>query len=68
MALIGICHWLVFDDDNKAENVWFAVLNVIWATVFLELWKREGSSIVFEWGRLSSEKGKIICIHQIYMS
>lgn len=56
LALIGICHWLVFDDDNKAENVWFAVLNVIWATVFLELWKREGSSIVFEWGRLSSEK------------
>ncbi|XP_065662021.1 anoctamin-10 [Hydra vulgaris] len=53
-AVIGILHYFFIVDENHSENVWFAVLNVVWATVFLELWKRKCSESAFNWGRLSN--------------
>jgi len=44
-------------DSTDTDNIFFAILNVIWATVFLELWKRNGATIVHSWGRLEISEG-----------
>lgn len=37
----------------SAETVpFFCVVNVIWATVFLELWKRKSNELAFKWGTI----------------
>lgn len=30
----------------------FSVFNVIWATVYLEAWKRRGAELAYRWGTL----------------
>lgn len=45
---------------EQTKNTVFAVLNLIWATVFLEAWKRRCSEISFKWGTLKSGIGKAI--------
>eukprot|EP00111_Clytia_hemisphaerica_P022672 TCONS_00066722-protein len=54
-AIVGFFHsWFFVWDSTDTDNILFAVMNVIWATVFLELWKRKGASIVHSWGRLDT--------------
>lgn len=60
-AIVGFLYFCFFPGVNT-DNVVFAVLNVIWATIFLELWKRKGATIVYEWGRLKSSEGKLSLI------
>eukprot|EP00794_Sanderia_malayensis_P019137 gene19137-21054_t len=55
-CLIAVFHKFFMYDDSKEENAWFAVLNLIWATVFLEIWKRNCSVITFQWGRLGTNR------------
>lgn len=38
----------------QTKNTVFAILNLIWATVFLEAWKRRCAEISFKWGTLTS--------------
>lgn len=54
-AVFGFMHWFFFvnKDSTDNDNIFFAILNVIWATVFLELWKRKGATIAYTWGRLT---------------
>ena len=66
-AVIGLCHYLFFVDNNKADNVWFAILNLIWTTIFLELWKRKSCYLIFDWGRLKSLKGNYIVLLSSYV-
>ena len=39
---------------QQTKNTVFAILNLIWGTVFLEAWKRRCAEISFKWGTLTS--------------
>ena len=45
---------------EQTKNTVFAILNLIWATVFLEAWKRRCAEISFKWGTLTSGIGENI--------
>ncbi|XP_061885672.1 anoctamin-10 isoform X1 [Entelurus aequoreus] len=55
MALIGMIYYL-FGWDGYGKYVFFAVFNLIWCTVILELWKRYSASLAYGWGTLSRKK------------
>uniref|UniRef100_A0A8C6SRC9 Anoctamin n=1 Tax=Neogobius melanostomus TaxID=47308 RepID=A0A8C6SRC9_9GOBI len=55
MALIGVPYYL-FDWDDYDKYVIFAVFNLIWCTVILELWKRFSATLAYRWGTLSRKK------------
>lgn len=55
MALIGIPYYL-FDWEDYDKYVLFAVFNLIWSTVFLEVWKRCSATLAYGWGTLSRKK------------
>lgn len=42
---------------EQTKNTVFAILNLVWGTVFLEAWKRRCSEISFRWGTLKSGIG-----------
>ena len=45
---------------EQTKNTVFAILNLMWATVFLEAWKRRCSEISFKWGTLKTGIGEVI--------
>ncbi|XP_076826262.1 anoctamin-10-like [Brachyhypopomus gauderio] len=52
MVPIGILYYLfAWEDYNR--YVLFAVFNLVWSTVFLELWKRQCAQLAYGWGTLS---------------
>uniref|UniRef100_A0A4W4FHQ7 Anoctamin n=1 Tax=Electrophorus electricus TaxID=8005 RepID=A0A4W4FHQ7_ELEEL len=55
MALIGIPYYL-FAWEDYDRYVLFAVFNLMWSTVFLELWKRHSAQLAYGWGTLSRKK------------
>ncbi|XP_012695053.2 anoctamin-10 isoform X3 [Clupea harengus] len=55
MALIGIPYYL-WDWEDYDKYVLFAVFNLVWSTVFLEVWKRSSASLAYSWGTLSRKK------------
>uniref|UniRef100_A0A3Q3LE50 Anoctamin n=1 Tax=Mastacembelus armatus TaxID=205130 RepID=A0A3Q3LE50_9TELE len=55
MALFGVPYYL-FDWEDYDKYVVFAVFNLIWCTVILELWKRCSASLAYRWGTLSRKK------------
>uniref|UniRef100_A0A673N1E4 Anoctamin n=1 Tax=Sinocyclocheilus rhinocerous TaxID=307959 RepID=A0A673N1E4_9TELE len=55
MALIGIPYYL-FDWEDYDKYVLFAVFNLVWSTVFLEVWKRCSATLAYGWGTLSRKK------------
>uniref|UniRef100_A0A8C1I3P6 Anoctamin n=1 Tax=Cyprinus carpio carpio TaxID=630221 RepID=A0A8C1I3P6_CYPCA len=55
MALIGIPYYL-FDWEDYDKYVLFAVFNLVWSTVFLEVWKRCSATFAYGWGTLSRKK------------
>nr|XP_057912770.1 anoctamin-10 [Doryrhamphus excisus]XP_057912771.1 anoctamin-10 [Doryrhamphus excisus]XP_057912772.1 anoctamin-10 [Doryrhamphus excisus] len=55
MALLGLLYYL-FDWDDYGKYVFFAVFNLIWCTVVLQLWKRYSASLAYHWGTLSRKK------------
>ncbi|XP_037830354.1 anoctamin-10 isoform X2 [Kryptolebias marmoratus] len=55
MAFIGVPYYL-FDWEDYDKYVVFAVFNMIWCTVILELWKRRSASLAYHWGTLSRKK------------
>uniref|UniRef100_A0A671XLM7 Anoctamin n=1 Tax=Sparus aurata TaxID=8175 RepID=A0A671XLM7_SPAAU len=55
MALIGVPYYL-FDWEDYDKYVIFAVFNLVWCTVILELWKRFSASLAYRWGTLSRKK------------
>ncbi|XP_076844677.1 anoctamin-10 isoform X2 [Brachyhypopomus gauderio] len=55
MALIGIPYYL-FAWEDYDRYVLFAVFNLLWSTVFLELWKRHSAQLAYAWGTLSRKK------------
>ncbi|XP_076045880.1 anoctamin-10-like isoform X2 [Oratosquilla oratoria] len=48
-ALIGLAHFL-FNVDTVSEYAFVAAFNLIWVTIFLELWKRRSAELAYSWG------------------
>jgi len=40
--------------------VLFSVFNVIWATVYLETWKRRGAELAYRWGTLDQRDDLLV--------
>ncbi|KAF4103537.1 hypothetical protein G5714_016420 [Onychostoma macrolepis] len=55
MAFIGIPYYL-FDWEDYDKYVLFSVFNLVWSTVFLEVWKRCSAMLAYGWGTLSRKK------------
>ncbi|KAI1885680.1 hypothetical protein AGOR_G00206310 [Albula goreensis] len=55
MAFIGIPYYL-FAWEDYDKYVLFAVFNLVWSTVILEVWKRCSASLAYGWGTLSRKK------------
>ncbi|XP_012276230.1 anoctamin-8 isoform X2 [Orussus abietinus] len=55
-AAVGVIYWVGIIGRNQAVEdvayVLFSVFNVIWATVYLETWKRRGAELAYRWGTL----------------
>ncbi|CAG0919431.1 unnamed protein product [Notodromas monacha] len=56
-GIAGLAYWCGFCNagDQVSEDAGFvllAVVNVIWATVFLEAWKRKEKELAYKWGTL----------------
>jgi len=56
-VLLTAVFWLS-NAHEQTKNTVFAVLNLLWATVFLEAWKRRCSELSFKWGTLRGGVGK----------
>lgn len=48
-AFIGVIYFITSWESMYREAI-FAVFNLIWATIFLEVWKRYCSELTYRWG------------------
>ncbi|TRY66633.1 hypothetical protein DNTS_007780 [Danionella cerebrum] len=56
-AVIGFVLWMLTESDQTSRDICcvvFALFNVVWATLFLERWKRRGAELAYKWGTLNS--------------
>ncbi|XP_034557412.1 anoctamin-8 [Notolabrus celidotus] len=54
-AVIGFVLWMLTESDQTSRDICcvvFALFNVVWATLFLERWKRRGAELAYKWGTL----------------
>ncbi|XP_040176414.1 anoctamin-8 isoform X2 [Rana temporaria] len=52
-AVFGMMLWFFTESDQTSRDICcvvFALFNVIWATLFLEGWKRRGAELAYKWG------------------
>lgn len=45
---------VLFQTSRDICCVVFALFNVVWATLFLERWKRRGAELAYKWGTLDT--------------
>ena len=64
VGLLAYLH-ILYHRGTEAEKyyeglyaVLFSVFNVIWSTIFLELWKRRCSTLAYSWGTLDMKMCK----------
>uniref|UniRef100_A0A8C1A9I2 Anoctamin n=1 Tax=Cyprinus carpio carpio TaxID=630221 RepID=A0A8C1A9I2_CYPCA len=56
-AVIGFLLWIFAESDQTSQDICcvvFALFNVVWATLFLERWKRREAELAFKWGTLDT--------------
>ncbi|XP_056374204.1 anoctamin-8 isoform X2 [Hyla sarda] len=56
-AIFGMMLWFFTESDQTSRDlccVVFALFNVVWATLFLEGWKRKGAELAYKWGTLDT--------------
>ncbi|KAM5193420.1 anoctamin-8 [Mantella aurantiaca] len=56
-AIFGMMLWFFTESDQTSRDICcvvFALFNVIWATLFLEGWKRRGAELAYKWGTLDT--------------
>lgn len=51
-AILGILHLFLPAAVSNHSLVFFCVFNLLWVTVFLEVWKRKCSELAYVWGTL----------------
>uniref|UniRef100_A0A8C5HTK3 Anoctamin n=1 Tax=Gouania willdenowi TaxID=441366 RepID=A0A8C5HTK3_GOUWI len=57
-AVIGFVLWMLTESDQTSRDICcvvFALFNVVWATLFLERWKRRGAELAYKWGTLDAQ-------------
>ncbi|XP_076764027.1 anoctamin 8 white walker isoform X2 [Xylocopa sonorina] len=63
-AAVGAIYWIGIIGRNQAVEdvayVLFSVFNVIWATVYLETWKRRGAELAYRWGTLDQRDDLLV--------
>uniref|UniRef100_H3D0F3 Anoctamin n=1 Tax=Tetraodon nigroviridis TaxID=99883 RepID=H3D0F3_TETNG len=56
-AVIGFLLWILAESDQTSQDICcvvFALFNVVWATLFLERWKRREAELAYRWGTLDT--------------
>ncbi|XP_075681629.1 anoctamin-8 isoform X2 [Rhinoderma darwinii] len=56
-AVFGLMLWFFTESDQTSRDICcvvFALFNVVWATLFLEGWKRKGAELAYKWGTLDT--------------
>uniref|UniRef100_A0A3Q0SPJ8 Anoctamin n=1 Tax=Amphilophus citrinellus TaxID=61819 RepID=A0A3Q0SPJ8_AMPCI len=56
-AVIGFLLWILAEADQTSQDICcvvFALFNVVWATLFLERWKRREAELAYRWGTLDT--------------
>ncbi|XP_014238165.1 anoctamin-8 isoform X3 [Trichogramma pretiosum] len=63
-AAVGVIYWVGIIGRNQAVEdvayVLFSIFNVIWATVYLETWKRRGAELAYRWGTLDQRDDLLV--------
>ncbi|XP_033634933.1 anoctamin-8-like isoform X1 [Asterias rubens] len=57
-ALLGAILTFYTTSDQASEDfnfVIFTIFNIIWATLYLESWKRRGAELAYHWGTIDSK-------------
>ena len=54
-ALVGVLSFFS-SSSNTNTFIFFSVFNLIWATIFLEAWKRCCATLAYKWGTINSEQ------------
>ncbi|CAK9829084.1 Ano8 [Anthophora retusa] len=64
ISAVGAIYWVGIIGRNQAVEdvayVLFSVFNVIWATVYLETWKRRGAELAYRWGTLDQRDDLLV--------
>ncbi|CAL4158930.1 unnamed protein product, partial [Meganyctiphanes norvegica] len=58
-ALLSLMHF-VSSVDSLTEYILFAIFNLVWVTMFLELWKRRCAGLAFDWGTLGRSIDEVV--------
>ncbi|XP_046621598.1 anoctamin-8 isoform X5 [Neodiprion virginianus] len=63
-AAVGVIYWVGIIGRNQAVEdvayVLFSIFNVVWATVYLETWKRRGAELAYRWGTLDQRDDLLV--------
>ncbi|XP_067003783.2 anoctamin-10 [Anabrus simplex] len=63
-AVVGFVYWIGFCGKNQAVEdvgyVLFSFFNVIWASVYLEAWKRYSAELAYRWGTLDQRDDLLV--------
>ncbi|CAL4119685.1 unnamed protein product [Meganyctiphanes norvegica] len=59
-ALLGLLQ-LILSVDTLTEYALFAAFNLLWVTVFLEMWKRRCAELSYSWGTLQRGPDLALC-------
>jgi len=58
-ALLGLLQ-LILSVDTLTEYALFAAFNLVWVTVFLEMWKRRCAELSYSWGTLQGGTDQVL--------
>ena len=47
--------------------VLFSIFNVIWATIYLEMWKRKSAELAYRWGTLDERHDLLVEPRPLFM-
>jgi len=53
VVIVAIPYYLFGGRNDFESFLFFAIYNLIWATLLIEIWKRKSATIAFGWGTLS---------------
>ncbi|XP_052471742.1 anoctamin-8 [Carassius gibelio] len=56
-AVFGFLLWIFAESDQTSQDICCvvsAIFNVVWATLFLERWKRREAELAYKWGTLDT--------------
>lgn len=56
LAMFGLfANFCVSDENRELTVVFLCVFNLVWATIFLESWKRRTAELAYRWGTMNAE-------------